>query len=153
MFWWQKNQGINGRLYFYGGESECQEAFDKHFYDLAKEYGEIHVISLLGTRKDEVSLNLAYKSKLDANKIPYTDFDLNTHTANFENLKTLFYEQLDGIKENAICRVNCVDCLDRTNLAQYFICKYKVEKVVQNHTINKILQECWTENGHSLHWL
>lgn len=150
LFWKQKNQGINGRVYFFGNRKEQSEAFDKHFRSLEEEYGDVHVVSLLGQRKDERILNSMYLEMLQEKNIPFTDFDLNSHTNNFENLKVLLFYKLEEAKDDAIYRVNCVDCLDRTNLAQYLICKYNLEKKLKNYTVSKILQECWTSNGHSL---
>lgn len=150
LFWKQKNEGINGKVYFFGIKNELNEAFDKHFKSLEEEYGDVHVVTLLGQRKDEVSLSSMYLEMLQERNIPFTDFDLNSHTNNFDNLKVLLFYKLEEAKPNTIYRVNCVDCLDRTNLAQYLICKYNLEKILKNYTVSKILQECWTNNGHSL---
>ncbi|KAF9764715.1 Inositol-1,4,5-trisphosphate 5-phosphatase 1 [Nosema granulosis] len=151
LFWGQKTQGINGRLYFFGEEDDLNEAFDKHFESLEEEFGNIHVVTLLGHRKDEKVLSSTYINMLKEKNIPYTDFDFNSHTNDFDNLKVLFSYKLEEAKKDVVYRVNCVDCLDRTNLAQYLICKYNVEKTLKkNYTVEKILQECWTENGHSL---
>lgn len=150
LFWKQKTHGINGRVFILDDEEALDNAFDKHFELLKEEYGNIHVLTLLGERKDEKLLNTMYIKMLKEKNIAFTDFDLNSFTSNFENLKKSFFEKLNKCESNVTYRVNCVDCLDRTNLAQYLICKYKVEKIIQNHTLNKLMQECWTDNGHSL---
>ncbi|WUR03953.1 phosphoinositide phosphatase [Vairimorpha necatrix] len=151
LFWKQKNKGINGKLYFTGNRREMEASFDKHFNKLNNKYGKIHVITLLGEKKDEKILSDAYTDLLQNKNIKFTSFDLNSHISEFDNLKNLFFWHLEKIdRDDLVYRVNCIDCLDRTNLAQFLICKYKLDKILRNSTLDKVLQECWTENGNAL---
>ncbi|EEQ83036.1 hypothetical protein NCER_100169 [Vairimorpha ceranae BRL01] len=151
LFWKQKNKGINGKLYFTGNRKELESSFDKHFKKLQEQFGKIYVITLLGDKKDEKILNDAYTDLLTNKNIKFLSFDLNSFINDFDDLKNLFFWHLDKIDDHdLIYRVNCIDCLDRTNLAQFLICKYRLDKILKNPTFDKVLQECWTENGNSL---
>jgi phosphatidylinositol 4-phosphatase len=151
LFWKQKNKGINGKLYFTGNRKDLETSFDKHFNKLEKTFGKVHVITLLGEKKDEKILNDAYIDLLSNKNIKHTVFDLNSHTHEFDNLKNLFFWHLNKIDtEDLVYRVNCIDCLDRTNLAQFLICKFRLDKILKDPKVDLILQECWTENGNSL---
>lgn len=151
LFWKQKNKGINGKLYFTGNRRDLELSFDKHFNKLEKNYNKIHVITLLGEKKDEKILNNAYVDLLINKNIKHTIFDLNSYTNEFDNLKNIFFWHLNKIDtEELVYRVNCIDCLDRTNLAQFLICKFKFDKILRDPKLDQVLQECWTENGNSL---
>ncbi|AFM98840.1 phosphoinositide polyphosphatase [Encephalitozoon hellem ATCC 50504] len=151
IFWNQIEHGISTKINIYGDDEDVRKAFKKHFVKLGKEYGKVHVINLLGEKKYEKRLTSYFSKLLNLENIPYTTFDLNAHANNYDDLKFLLYFKLRSIEqEGVIFRVNCLDCLDRTNVAQSLICMFYFEKAVNDGDVLKKMQECWADNGNSL---
>ncbi|CAD26446.1 similarity with phosphatidylinositol phosphate phosphatase (fragment) [Encephalitozoon cuniculi GB-M1] len=151
IFWSQRGHGIPAKVNIYGEDGAVKKAFAKHFKKLRREYGKIYVINLLGEKKYEKQLTSHFSRLLDLENIPYTTFDLNAHASNYDDLKFLLYFKLQGIgQQDIVFRVNCLDCLDRTNVAQSLICMFYFEKVVCDGNALKRMQECWADNGNSL---
>lgn len=125
-------------------------------------FNNILVVNLLSSKKDEQKLSRLYKRILDGLQIMYFDFDLNKYHMNFKKLRRLFFETLhrkiSTILETGagnstlattkiIFRINCLDCLDRTNLASYLICDYfhtQIE-IPKGH-----LKSLFIENGNAI---
>lgn len=151
IFWSQRSQGLPARVSIHGSPNAVRDAFARHFEKLRREYGRVHVVNLLGGRRQEKELTAHFNRLLDLENIPHTTFDLNAYTDNYENLKFLFYFKLRGVDaQNVTFRVNCLDCLDRTNVAQFLICRFLFEKAVDCDDVLKRMQECWTDNGNAL---
>ncbi|KAH9410911.1 SacI protein [Ordospora pajunii] len=151
IFWSQREHGFPTKVSICADEQDAQKAFIKHFEKLAREYGHIHVINLLGEKKDEKLLTANFSRLLDTEGIPYTEFDLNAYANDYDNMKFLLYFKLQDVcMHNVVFRVNCLDCLDRTNVAQSLICMFYLEKMVQDAEVLKRMQECWSENGNAL---
>ena len=68
------------------------KAFKAHF-DMER----LCVVNLLGHKKYEKNLSKLYRDLCVENAIDYVNFDFNKHTANFDELKTLFYEKLSKV--------------------------------------------------------
>ena len=138
-----------------------QPSFDRHFENIIENYGLIHAINLLSTREGSVELLLtdAYEYHLNntpnSEQIGFTSFDLN---------KTLQKNDKDGVEalfqyisrdvllfgffssfagnenvklQKGVFRVNCLDCLDRTNLAQDFISRKVIDLFFRNFLLGK----------------
>ncbi|BHF57749.1 Synaptojanin-1 [Sparganum proliferum] len=115
------------------------QAFQRHFSDILSRYGETVIVNLMGSKEGEAHLSAAYKEHLEmsdyANSIAYHHFDYhaNVSSQNFENLQCFLakmspklhawdFFHIDGSEvkrvQKGVVRVNCVDCLDRTNMFQ-----------------------------------
>ncbi|XP_074643385.1 phosphatidylinositide phosphatase SAC2-like isoform X2 [Tubulanus polymorphus] len=129
------------------GEKESHEAFKKHFERELSCYKKISVISLveLAGREKIVSdafLNqiLLYNSPL----LTYVTFDFHDYCRGmkFENVSLLLEGIRDLIREMRYCwvdnkgliceqrtvfRINCIDCLDRTNVVQTALARVVME--------------------------
>lgn len=117
-------------------ETRKANVLDEHtFTKPICHFNNILVINLLSTKKSEEKLSLIYKELLKNLQIEYFDFNLNKYHLNYKKLKHLFIAELRrkllnihtmGHESNkkVIFRLNCLDCLDRTNLASYLICDY-----------------------------
>lgn len=119
-------------------QSNTNERENAAFMDSINHFNNILVINLLSEKKDEKRLTDFYIDLLDNLKIQNLTFNLNKYHLNYKKLKTLFVDELHQnvmkmqekmlvrfYKLNQIIfRVNCLDCLDRTNLASYLICEY-----------------------------
>ncbi|KAH9311622.1 hypothetical protein KI387_026657, partial [Taxus chinensis] len=116
---------------------ETPKVVQRHFHDLVQRYGSIVAIDLVNQKGSEGSLSLAYADAVQhLEHIRYVPFDFHRMCGHlhFERLQLLyehiaedfqkqgyFLKNLDGEKvqeQKGIIRVNCIDCLDRTNVTQ-----------------------------------
>lgn len=232
LYWSQDDPLKPHKIIFDESREKNGKAFRRHLEKLQRGYGRIVVVDLLGHRKYEKMLSKQYKDLCSENNIDYVHFDLNRHAENIENIKTIFYRQLNafmvelksresggpglkyqdiGYKQKSVCRdfdisppsfissadqesvsinvenlsperpependwsetdstkepdsssfsvadhqcdfndvkvtfrVNCMDCLDRTNIAQYLIFNF-FDKFKFG-----IARSMWVNNGNAL---
>ncbi|KAJ8476758.1 hypothetical protein OPV22_020485 [Ensete ventricosum] len=119
---------------------ETPKVVERHFRDLIQRYGETVAVDLTDKEGDEGQLSDAFAAEME--KLPYVryvrfDFHDACGKGIFDNLQ-LLYDQIkenvenqgyllinaDGeilIQQNGIVRVNCIDCLDRTNVTQSYV--------------------------------
>ncbi|KFQ82807.1 Synaptojanin-2, partial [Phaethon lepturus] len=156
-------------------------AFDRHMMLLKEQYGKQVIVNLLGSRGGEEVLNRAFKKLLWASShaadTPMINFDYHQFAkgGKTEKLENLLRPQLKlhwedfGIftkgenvsqrLQTGTFRMNCLDCLDRTNSVQSFIAleillaqleslglnsKSIIERFVESYKV------MWTLNGHNL---
>lgn len=134
----QKNQKYYRYLFENSQNVDVDSECDTKFQNSIDHFNHILVINLLSNKKDEKKLSDFYTELLDSLKIANFTFNLNKYHLNYKKLKALFIDELHqnvlNIQEKMlirksqlgkiIYRVNCLDCLDRTNLASYLICDY-----------------------------
>ncbi|GAD95719.1 SacI domain protein [Paecilomyces variotii No. 5] len=125
-------------------EQTNQLAFNQHFRELSKRYGKIQAVSLIdkhggeakvGEMYDKYAKSLNEGGGMDGSQLRLEWFDFHTECRGmkFENIKKLvdsLEETLDEYgetiiqnndilrKQTGIVRTNCMDCLDRTGVAQ-----------------------------------
>lgn len=130
----------------------------------------IIAVSLLGHHRYERALQRAFKEYCRTHLIDLLHFDMNAFTNDYESLKKRFYSKLKKVvykkmvREGAtldkklrsaeirrflhenkiIFRVNCLDCLDRSNLAQFLIFDFLYP------TRFKAVKSLWKHNGNAL---
>ncbi|XP_065487040.1 synaptojanin-2 isoform X1 [Caloenas nicobarica] len=156
-------------------------AFDRHMMLLKEQYGKQVIINLLGSRGGEEVLNRAFKKLLWASShaadTPMINFDYHQFAkgGKTEKLENLLRPQLKlhwedfGIftkgenvsprLQTGTFRMNCLDCLDRTNSVQSFVAleillaqleslglnsKSIIERFVESY------KAMWSLNGHNL---
>ncbi|MCP9266253.1 SYNJ1 protein [Dirofilaria immitis] len=107
LFWEQPGINVGSHKVKLRAFEASSPAFNRHFRALKEEYGEVIVVNLLGSKEGETLLSKA-----------------------FEVCFALF-------NQNGVIRVNCLDCLDRTNAVQTLI-------GFQEH-----LKDIWQRNGDS----
>jgi phosphatidylinositol-bisphosphatase len=121
-------------------------AFDRHFSQLASEYGSVAIINLLGSnlvgsKEGEATLSTAYQSQQSRSQhqdIPHLLWDfhaeggvknldrLESKVCNLVDRLSFFYSTgVDGSApaqlQGGVVRTNCTDCLDRTNAVQMWL--------------------------------
>ncbi|XP_045474678.1 phosphatidylinositide phosphatase SAC2 isoform X2 [Harmonia axyridis] len=129
------------------GEKENREAFQKHFSKEIQTYGPICAINLVDQSGHEKVIFDAYSNQIfhfDSPFITYVTFDFHEYCRgmHFENVSVLMNAIADILKEmnycwrdqhghicsqNGVFRLNCIDCLDRTNVVQTAIGKAVME--------------------------
>ncbi|XP_075986517.1 phosphatidylinositide phosphatase spermathreecae isoform X2 [Anticarsia gemmatalis] len=128
-------------------EDESHVAFTKHFTEELKIYKQVCVVNLVEQQGRERIIWEAYGNhvlKYNSPDIIYATFDFHEYCRgmHYENVSILINAIADVIGEmrfcwrddrglictqNGVFRVNCIDCLDRTNVVQTAIAKYVLE--------------------------
>ena len=124
------------------GSEVSQPAYDRHLSLIKSRYGNQMIVNLVGTKEGEALLAKMYKAHHKISRfgsdVPYVAFDYHSYCprGREENLKILkdqiiknlkdfgfFYSESENVQsqQSGTFRVNCVDCLDRTNRVQTFV--------------------------------
>ncbi|OUC44243.1 hypothetical protein D917_09272, partial [Trichinella nativa] len=126
-------------------------AYEKHFQQMKICYGSAAIINLLGTKNDENTLSESYQtihsdSAFDS-VIPFISFDLHSEAKGSSRSE----------KQTGVLRVNCLDCLDRTNSVQSLvglkILQQQLAALGLSDKANictrfvELFKACWTLNG------
>ena len=182
-----------------------QPAFDKHFTNLERTYGAVHIVNLLSASKPgEVELTERYRQHVDKSPLRRkeegemeehhllheTEFDFHERTrgpngydsarairpyleasadsfvyflseeveeaAVVQNKKQLLRRPVVIMQQNGVFRVNCLDCLDRTNLVQGIISQMALELFLSsrsqrgNSDFWMRHSTLWADNGDTL---
>uniref|UniRef100_A0A669P680 Synaptojanin-2 n=1 Tax=Phasianus colchicus TaxID=9054 RepID=A0A669P680_PHACC len=182
LFWEQPGLQVGSHhLRLNRGLEANAPAFDRHMMLLKEQYGKQVIVNLLGSRGGEEVLNRAFKKLLWASShaadTPMINFDYHQFAkgGKTEKLENLLRPQLKlhwedfGVfakgenvsprLQTGTFRMNCLDCLDRTNSVQSFIAleilltqleilglnsRSIVERFVESY------KAMWTLNGHNL---
>lgn len=180
VFWDQPGmQLVQHKIQIVRTAAATQPAFEKHFERILGVFEGAFIIDLLSTvqTSDECMLSRRFREhistlskKLAPNKLHYTSFDFN---ALCKSDKRQLYRLLEDISEHLQCsytynskpevkqqiifRVNCLDCLDRTNVVQAalakkiisnFCRKYKIH--ISHDALESELSSIWADNGDAL---
>ena len=128
-------------------ETENLEAFTKHFREQMDVHGPVHCVSLVNRIGREKILSDVFVENVVAlgeKDISFISFDFHEHCRGmrFENVALLmdnlqemltrmgyFWVDTHGkvCEQRGVFRVNCVDCLDRTNVVQTAIARAVLE--------------------------
>lgn len=157
---------------------KCETPFIKHFEGLKESYGDVACINLVEKSKKEAVIGDTYQTLCEKNGVVLDWFDFHDvcKKMKFGNVVKLLDEKLefgqrsmtveqylvecgwvDSLCEKTqtgVLRVNCVDCLDRTNLVQKFLSEFILEKYILQkyclvvppefqHQYNNL----WADNG------
>lgn len=160
-------------------------AFRRHFKGLAARYGALQVASLVDKTGGEAEIGEQYEmhmkqlndeSGIGVAKVGFESFDFHEkckgfHYANISVLMELLHGtmdsfgatiEVDGViqtKQSGILRTNCMDCLDRTNVAQSACAQIALQKQLREEGIEVDLQNdpstewfnvLWADNGDAI---
>lgn len=139
-----------------------QLAFDKHFRELGRRYGKVQAVSLIDKHGGELDLGQQYDKyaqELNASGgingsplgLEWFDFHEECRGMKFENVKRLvdvlrktLEDYSDTVihgnnvvrKQAGIVRTNCMDCLDRTGVAQCAFGQWALEQELRREGID-----------------
>ncbi|XP_033109734.1 phosphatidylinositide phosphatase SAC2-like [Anneissia japonica] len=162
-------------------ETETQHAFQKHFEEQLKIYKQVVVVNLINQsgREDIVGLPfLKHIIMLNSPDLTYVTFDFHEYCQGlkFERVAILT-EKLKGVLEdmkftwvdkagmileqNSVLRINCMDCLDRTNVVESAVAKillhYQLTKLgllLPDEELPEVLgntfRQLWANNGDTI---
>ncbi|XP_074982935.1 synaptojanin-2 isoform X4 [Caretta caretta] len=182
LFWEQPGLQVGSHhLRLNRGLEANAPAFDRHMMLLKEQYGKQVIVNLLGSRGGEEVLNRAFKKLLWASShaadTPMINFDYHqlAKGGKIEKLENLLRPQLKlhwdefGIftkgknvsarLQTGTLRMNCLDCLDRTNSVQSFIALEVLHTQLESLGLNsksivdrfvESYKAMWTLNGHNL---
>ncbi|XP_039108014.1 synaptojanin-2 isoform X2 [Hyaena hyaena] len=182
LFWEQPGLQVGSHhLRLNRGLEANAPAFDRHMVLLKEQYGKQVVVNLLGSRGGEEVLNRAFKKLLwascHAGDTPMINFDFHqlAKGGKLEKLENLLRPQLklhwddfdvftkgENVSprlQKGTLRMNCLDCLDRTNTVQSFIALEVLHLQLESLGLNskpiadrfvESFKAMWSLNGHSL---
>ncbi|KAF7710370.1 phosphatidylinositide phosphatase SAC2 [Silurus meridionalis] len=181
VFWSQAGYRYNPRPRLEKGEKETTSYFAFHFEEQLKIYKKQVIINLVDQNGREKLIGDAYLKQVllfNNPNLTYVSFDFHEHCRGmkFENVQTLTDAISDIITDmrwgwvdqaGVICtqegifRVNCMDCLDRTNVVQAAIARVVMEKQLKKlgvmppeqplpHKCYRIYQVMWANNGDTI---
>ncbi|XP_019358461.1 PREDICTED: phosphatidylinositide phosphatase SAC2 [Gavialis gangeticus] len=181
VFWSQVGYRYNPRPRLDKSEKETVSYFRAHFEEQLKIYKKEVIINLVDqTGREKIIGDAFLKQVLLYNnpRLTYVSFDFHEHCRGmkFENVQTLtdaihdiildmkwcWVDQAGVIcKQEGIFRVNCMDCLDRTNVVQAAIARVVMEQQLKKLGVmppeqllpmkcNRIYQIIWANNGDAI---
>ena len=144
LFWEQPGVNVGShKIKMSRGTEVSQPAYERHFAILKKRYGKQHIITLMGSKEGETRLTQLYRehhrtsTHAKDTKMSVFDYHHQCPRGRQDNLtKKLLPDLQKSINDfgfyafesaqlkasqSGTFRVNCVDCLDRTNCVQTFI--------------------------------
>ncbi|KAJ1358954.1 hypothetical protein KIN20_017539 [Parelaphostrongylus tenuis] len=178
LFWEQPGLQVGSHKVKLRAFEASVPAFQRHFSSLMSMYGKTTIVNLLGRKEGERILSDAFKtqyknSKLESS-IDFFEFDYHYQMKISKDslghlLKKLapiiennsLYVSFEGTvktQQSGVLRVNCLDCLDRTNCVQTAVGLMVVKEQVAALDLNKdkanisqrieeILRDLWQKNG------
>lgn len=186
LFWEQPGMNVGAHKVKLSRSIESSaDVYEKHVKSLKDCYGNIIFINLLGaansnSKENESALSYAFEQKHSTSAfsfIPFVAFDYHQELKSngdksLQKLKSVVVPYLDSFglfyaKGNNIIkhqtgtmRINCTDCLDRTNCIQKFfaleVLAKQLEFLCQNETdqiisrFEEVFQQLWVNNGNEI---
>ncbi|KAM4031701.1 phosphatidylinositide phosphatase SAC2 isoform 2-T2 [Anomaloglossus baeobatrachus] len=181
VFWSQAGYRYNPRPRLDKGEVETNMYFCSHFNKELEIYKKQVLINLVDQTGREKVIGDAYMKQVlmfNCSNLTYVTFDFHEHCRGmkFENVQTLtdaisdiimemkwcWVDQAGVIcKQEGIFRVNCMDCLDRTNVVQAAIARVVMEQQLKKLGVlppeqplpvkcYRLYQMMWANNGDAI---
>jgi phosphatidylinositol-bisphosphatase len=186
LFWEQPGMNVGAHKVKLSRSIESSaDVYEKHVKSLTDCYGNIIFINLLGgansnSKENESALSYAFEQKHSTSAfsfIPFVAFDYHQEfksngDKSLQKLKNsvnpyldsfgLFYAKGNSVvkHQTGTMRINCTDCLDRTNCIQKFfaleVLAKQLEFLCQNETdqiisrFEEVFQQLWVNNGNEI---
>ncbi|EGV62076.1 Inositol-1,4,5-trisphosphate 5-phosphatase 1 [Yamadazyma tenuis] len=158
-FWEQDSTLINPKITITRSAEATQPIFNAHFENVCSKYGVCHIVNLLSKSKPpEIAISNRYKQLYTQSdrrdELSYTEFDFHHETKqsggfggaskilpmlnnSLEQFGWFSYDAEQGetiTRQDGVFRINCLDCLDRTNLIEQVICQNVLEHIMNNES-------------------
>ncbi|KAI5713687.1 hypothetical protein M8J76_003515 [Diaphorina citri] len=180
LFWSQPGIKYRPAPILHRNFAENQQAFEKHFEEQLSLYAKVIIVNLVEQMGKESIIYNAYTQhvlSLNNEQLVYVSFDFHEYCRgmHFERVSLLTdklkqesifqdmgysWKDKQGLicQQKAIFRVNCIDCLDRTNVVQTALAKTVLIKQLKKLGIvspegdlpkdmNSKFQVMWANNG------
>lgn len=190
LFWEQSGIQVGShKIHLTRGSNTSKPAFERHFTSLTKDYGLILCVNLLSQKIGESILSNSYQDRLhdsifcDKIKMIVFDYHMNCTGSSGRPQNVMFllkklvpflvdsgvflctdsksmYSGNVVYSQNGALRVNCIDCLDRTNAVQTTIATEMLPSMlvclgVENASnsfkskLSEYTKQCWFNNGNN----
>ncbi|KAL6630159.1 SacI homology domain-containing protein [Neocallimastix sp. 'constans'] len=189
LFWEQPQTAqMTHKIELSRGMESTAPAFKRHFEKMIKKYGHVYIINLLSRKEgsgenflgQEYDKHFRNSPKSIKNYLNKLDFDfheeyksgeyrdceeiIRTISNDLENYSYFLMKNNEIVsKQLGVVRVNCLDCLDRTNVVQTYIALYVFRKFFYNENnanycslvygddnFKTVFKNIWADNGDSL---
>jgi hypothetical protein len=185
LFFSQSPYGLKPIPVIRGGFDQNLAAFKLHFSHLFEKYGRVQAVSLVEKKGTEAKVGEMYEKLVERAKtddglvmdqlaFEWFDFHAVCKGFRFENVALLFSsieKMLDSFgwtemndsqrtkEQSGVLRVNCMDCLDRTNVVQSACGRLVLEKQLATQDVQIDLQKdigtawfntLWADNGDAI---
>ncbi|THD20455.1 Synaptojanin-1 [Fasciola hepatica] len=143
LFWEQPGIQVGShKIQFSRGLELSMDAFERHLMSIVSHYGATAIVNLLGSKQGEAMLSHHYqelhKQSTFKSTVPHIVFDYHSETQlrGAKGLEWLekqlrrfiepwqLFHAVDGQMkqcQTGVLRINCVDCLDRTNAVETLV--------------------------------
>lgn len=173
VFWEQDSNILSGaKIQVTRSPEATRPAFNAHMQSLMARFGSVHLVNLLNDAKSgELELTRRFEQQVDLNSslktnLEYSHFDFHYEVAlgggyaaaakiipriQDAMISFGFYSRneatdQDETQQIGIIRVNCLDCLDRTNMVQQLVSKEALELFLEYHDLYGP-DELWVRHG------
>jgi synaptojanin len=174
VFWEQPGVQLPGsnKISITRSPEASQPAFDLHFATLLEKYGVVHIVNLLSStvKQGELELTQAYMSHVDRlppeeqRQVHLTNFDFHAITGGdfrlANNIRPLLMGAVEEfayyledtstksvvLEQMGVFRVNCLDCLDRTNLIQGIVSQLAIDSFLGHREVY-VAEDFWVVHG------
>ncbi|KIK59630.1 hypothetical protein GYMLUDRAFT_44597 [Collybiopsis luxurians FD-317 M1] len=183
LFWTQSGYGLKPPPLVDTERTHEQQlhAMKRHFEKTIPRYGPHTVVNLAEQHGKEAGVTSGYREYLTELNLPdakYTEYDFHKETKGmkYENITRLveamekafdaqaFFWVSDGVmlsQQKGVFRVNCIDCLDRTNVVQSAFARNILNKqlsavallapaTVERTETDRIFNDVWANNGDAI---
>ncbi|PAV77891.1 hypothetical protein WR25_05921 [Diploscapter pachys] len=178
LFWEQPGVQVGSHKVKLRAFETSAPAYHRHLSQLREQYENAAIVNLLGLKEGERivadAFRTAHKNSQFANSVEFIDFDYHSQMrSSKDNIRTLigkltpllekysFFVSIDNqIKQQqkGVLRVNCLDCLDRTNSVETVVglmmIKQQVAALSLNSTgksidqrIEEIFKDLWIKDA------
>lgn len=159
-------------------------AFERHFRDLSRRYGKVQAVSLIDKQAGELKMGEQYERYTQflnedggingPLNLEWFDFHNECRGMKFENVSRLVDRLKETLSEfgdtvsqdgrllrsqKGIVRTNCMDCLDRTGVAQCAFGQWALERELKQegvdidlsgHSATQWFNTLWADNGDAI---
>ncbi|CAD8162553.1 unnamed protein product [Paramecium pentaurelia] len=147
------------------------ELCNAHLFTQIQYYREMFILNLIDRKGKQQKLGNYFQSILESfqrREIQYFWFDFHQERANLNKLVDEISSVLEQYgyyqianqntklisEQKGVFRVNCMSCIDRTNVVQYLISKFILEEIIQDAGLEDSLEfihkKVWINSGNQL---
>ncbi|KAF9053929.1 hypothetical protein BDZ89DRAFT_1153595 [Hymenopellis radicata] len=181
LFWTQTGYGLKPPPVLAPEHTHAQnlDAIRRHFAKTVPKYGPHVIVNLAEEQGKEGALTQAYKTysgELASPEVQYNEYDFHVETKGmkYENISKLI-ERMERTFEGqgylwlceedvlstqkGVFRVNCIDCLDRTNVVQSAFARYVLGRQLgavallvegKREEVDVVFNDMWANNGDAI---
>ncbi|KAI0032266.1 SacI homology domain-containing protein [Vararia minispora EC-137] len=183
LFWTQSGYGLKPAPQLSPSQTRAQNlaALKRHFGHIVPVYGPSTIVNLAEQHGKESQITNAYREYIEEANPPDVkycqyDFHVETKGMKYEKIQNLIADlertfesqgyfwvsdQRILCRQNGVYRVNCIDCLDRTNVVQSAFARYVLNRqllalvlfnpIEHNRSeIDVVFNDVWANNGDAI---